>query len=360
MTALLCALLTPSLAAAADLIPLSTTQRAAFGIELAIPEATGEARSRRYPARVTVPNPQLRVVSAPQDGILDALLVAEGERVEQDQLLAELRSPGLVDLQSAFLEATTRLELATSELERDQRLARDGLIAERRLLETKSRHRELTTSAEQQRQRLAIAGLSDADIAALRESRQLSSALPIRAPLAGVVLEQMVATGESVAAATPLYRIARLDPLWLEVHVPVTDLAGLIIGGRAWLPEMDLDGKIITIGRMVHERDQGVLVRAEIRDKSGQLRPGQFAEVQLTANGDGWKVPADALIRQSGQAYLFAARPGGFAPLPVTVLNEQDSKALITGELTADDRVAISGTVALKAIWLGAESSGGE
>lgn len=376
--ALIASGLAPLLTQAADLIPLTATQRAAFGIELAAPEATGEARSRRYPAKVTVPNPQLRVVSAPQDGILDALLVAEGQNVVHGQLLAELRSPGIVDLQSAFLEATTRLELAASELARDQRLARDGLIAERRLLETQARHRELTTTVEQQRQRLAIAGLSDADIKALRDSRQLSSTLPIRAPLAGVVLEQMVATGESVAAATPLYRIAQLDPLWLEVHVPVDDISGpegkLALGMRAWVPGLNRAGEIITIGRMVHERDQGVLVRAELHDESGQLRPGQFVEVQLAASGDGWTVPASALVRQSGLAYVFAARPDGFAAVPVTVLSEQDESALIanpvaksggnpggSGGLSADDRIAISGTVALKAIWLGgaAGSEGG-
>ncbi|EIC21778.1 efflux RND transporter periplasmic adaptor subunit [Thiorhodovibrio frisius] len=358
--ALTAALLSGAAAAlAADIIPIDATQRRAFGIQLTAPEGTDETRSRRYPARVTVPNPQLRVVSAPQDGILVALLVAEGERVVAGQALAELRSPGLVDLQSAFLEASTRLELASSELERDQRLARDGLIAERRLFETRARQRELTTTVEQQRQRLAIAGLSDTDIATLRDSRQLGSTLPIRAPLAGVVLEQMVATGESVAAATPLYRIAELDPLWLEVHVPVDDLAGLTIGGRAWLPELERPGTIITIGRMVHERDQGVLVRVEVTDSSGRLRPGQFIEVQLTAAGTGWQVPVSALVRQGDRAYLFVARPEGFAAVPVTVLSEQDGRAMIAAELTPEDRIATRGTVALKAIWLGGEGSGG-
>ncbi len=342
-----------------SLIALDAAQQRAFGIELVAPEAAGETLTRRYPAQVAVPNRQMRVVAAPQNGLIQSLLVAEGERVTADQVLAELRSPELVDLQSQYLEATSQLALADSELARDRMLQREGVIAERRLIETRAKQQELTTRTEQRRQLLALAGLSVADIDELARTRQLSSTLRVHAPIPGVVLEQMVSTGQSVAAAAPIYRIAELKPLWLEVHVPIDRLGGLRAGGRVQLPAEGIEGTIITIGRMVHEADQGVLVRAEVQEGADRLRPGQFVEVQLTSNAaeKGWRVPLAAVVRDGGQAYVFVAREGGFAALPVSVLAEEERSVFVSGELSDADRVASSGVVALKAAWLGAAAT---
>ncbi len=64
----------------------------------------------------------------------------------------------LVDAQSQYLESLTRLELIETELARDRTLFQEGVIAERRLLESQSKQRELTTLVEQRlrRQRLSL------------------------------------------------------------------------------------------------------------------------------------------------------------------------------------------------------------
>ena len=354
---LLMALGCPGLAFAAHLIPLEPAQQQAFGIALAAPERATESLTRRFPAQVTVPNRQLRVVSAPQSGILTTLLVAEGERVDAGQVMAEMRSPELVEMQSRYLEAVARLALAETELRRDETLYQEGVIAERRFLETQSKQRELLTQVDQGRQLLGLAGLSPTVIDELGRSRRLSSTLPIQAPIAGVVLEQLVSTGQSVAAATPLYRVAQLKPLWLEIHVPVERVRGLQEGGKVILPGAGTEGRIIAFGRRVHAEDQGVLVRAEITAGTDRLRPGQFVEVQLAdaTQHTGWRVPAAAVVRNGGEAYLFVARTGGFEPLPVQVIAEEEKTAVVAGALERKDQIAVSGIIALKAAWLGTE-----
>jgi RND family efflux transporter MFP subunit len=347
----------PAVVSAAHLIPMDPAQQQAFGIALATPERATESLTRRFPAQVTVPNRQLRVVSAPQGGILTTLLVAEGERVDAGQVMAEMRSPELVEMQSRYLDAVTRLALAETELKRDASLYKEGVIAERRFLETQSKQRELLTQVDQGRQLLGLAGLSPTVIDELGRSRRLSSTLPIQAPIAGVVLEQLVSTGQSVAAATPLYRVAQLKPLWLEIHVPVERVRGLQEGGKVLLPGAGTEGRIIAFGRRVHVEDQGVLVRAEITEGTDRLRPGQFVEVQLAdaTQHNGWRVPAAAVVRNAGEAYVFVARTGGFEPLPVQVIAEEEKTAVVAGALQRQDQVAVSGVIALKAAWLGAE-----
>ncbi len=76
-----------------------------------------EVLGSRYPAEVVVPNSQLHVIGALQGGLIEALMVAEGEHVKQGQILARIQSPGLLELQRDLLQTLTQLNLATVDIE---------------------------------------------------------------------------------------------------------------------------------------------------------------------------------------------------------------------------------------------------
>jgi membrane fusion protein, heavy metal efflux system len=357
----------PAAAGLEDPVSLTAEQRAAFGIEVAEPQPADRVLSRRYPGQVTVPVRQSHVVSAPLDGTLASLLVAEGEAVEAGQPLARMQSPGLVETQGALLEALSKLNLARSELDRDRALFAEGLAPKRRLEASQAQFNELATTVDQWSQRLLLSGMPEHAIEDIKRDRRLSGTLELRSPIAGVVLEQMVSTGQAVAAATPLFRIARLTPLWLEIHVPLDALAGLLPGAQVVLPREEIRGRILTVGRQVHGEDQGVLVRAEVTEGTDRLRPGQFVEVQVShaagtagepageaGAATAWRVPAAAVVRHAGGAYLFAERGGGFVAVPVELLSQEEHTAVVSGPLIAKERIAVTGIVALKAAWLGA------
>lgn len=342
-------------APAAELVSLDATQRAAFGVATTPAVAVDTAWSPPYPAKVQVPNAQLRVVSAPLEGLVEALLVAEGEAVAAGQPLARVRSPGLLEHQAAFLEARTRRLLAGESAARDRKLHAEGVIAERRLLESQSVYRELRTTEERHRQTLTLAGMSEAAVAALARDQRLSPVLEVASPLAGVVLEQLATAGQRLAASDPLYRIGSLEPLWLEVHVPLADLGGIAVGNPVRVAGQDIGGRVITVGRMVHGGDQGVLVRAEVGAGSAALRPGQFVEVGLArgAAAGAVRLPAAALVRLEGREHVFVERPGGFAAVAVEVGSRDGDGAVVRGDLGPDEAVVSAGTAALKAAWAG-------
>jgi RND family efflux transporter MFP subunit len=366
----------PGHTAPAETLALTPEQQRAFGIELAQPQPADRVMSRRYPAQVTVPVRQAHVVSAPLDGTLTGLLVAEGESVEAGQPLARMQSPGLLETQGALLEALSKLNLAQTELTRDRALFAEGLIPKRRLEASQAQADELATTVDQWSQRLAISGMPAEAIDALKRDRRLSGTLEVRSPIAGVVLEQMVATGQAVATAAPLFRVARLSPLWLEVHVPADALGGVRAEAQAILPRENIRGRVLNVGRQVHGEDQGVLVRAEVTDGAERLRPGQFVEVQLgeapdeAGGAQTWRVPIAAVVRNAGRVYVFAQRAEGFAVVPVELVSEEERSAVIAAPLAARegghaggagaapglaaaDRIAVTGVVALKAAWLG-------
>jgi len=346
-------LLASGTARATGLIEISPDQRSALGIQTEAVEPVAQAWGAAWPASVRVPNDQLMVVTAPQEGLLTRLEVAEGEAVNKDQPLAVIQSPRLVEEQRLYLQAHSRLGLARAALNRDRQLKAEGIIAERRFLETRAQYTQAKTEVEQRRQALRLAGMEEKEIRVLERQHKLSPTLLVRSPMDGVVLEQLATPGQRVEIATPIYRIGRLDPLWLEIQVPLEKLSGITTGTAVRVENSGLTGRIVTIGSRIQKENQSVLVRAEIANPDGKLRPGQFVEARLAQASDrkAWRVPRQALMRVNDRSWVLVERPGGFQPVAVKITTEEPDALIIEGELKAGDQVAVSGTAALKAAW---------
>ncbi len=345
---------------AAGDIPMTPQQMQTLGIHV-MPLAQAEAvSSNRLPGEIMVPVGQERMVSAPQGGLIDALYVAAGQQVKRGQALAHISSADLVALQRDYLQGKTQQKLAKGMLERDQELYREGIIAERRLLTTQSAHEELTVAQAQRRQALKLAGMGEGSLGQLDSKGDLSSGLTITAPMDGVVLEQLAAVGQRVDMSAPIYRIARLKPLWLEIHAPLEVLAFVREGMAVTVPKYQAEGKIITIIRSVNRDDQTVHLRAEISKGVEKLSPGQFVEAEVVAqqaaasgSGGQFSVPKTAVVRNAGKTWLFIQSGKGFKAVPVNVIHEQSDHVVISANLTGKEQVAVSGTVAIKAAWMG-------
>ena len=250
--ALLFTLITGAAGAGEPLL-LQAAQIKALGIETAV---VGQAEAQRpgvYPARVLVPNEQMRIIAAPVAGMLEMLAVAPGASVKKGQVLARLASPQALELQRDALQAGSQSALLQQSLKRDQQLFAEGLIAESRLQATRAAASQAAAQASERRQGLALAGIAPG---------KLGASLALTAPIDGVVLEQGGQLGQRVEASAMIYRIAKLTRLWLEIQAPLEVAAGLKEGMAIKLADRDISGKLIAIGRAVDTASQTILLRA--------------------------------------------------------------------------------------------------
>ena len=364
-------------------IAISLKQQQTMGIVVA-PLAGNNGQlnaqvNQRLPGEIVVPIGQERVISAAQAGLIDSLNVAAGADVKKGQALGHISSPDLINLQREYLQALTQTRLAKNTYDRDEELFKDGIIAERRYLTTKSGFDELKALLSQRRQALKLSGFADASIAHLDKTAEFSSGLTIFSPIDGQVLEQLVTVGQRIDTATPMFRIGRLNPLWLEIHAPVESLAVVSKGMLVKIPQYQAEGKIIAIIRSINKADQTMKVRAEITKNADKLSPGQFVEAEITnsvnvnsslgsSSGSSadlsyknqasqFSVPKSALVRQGVDSYIFIVNATGFSPYKVNIISERADRAVITanfgGNFTGTEKVAITGTVAIKAAWIG-------
>jgi multidrug efflux pump subunit AcrA (membrane-fusion protein) len=337
-------------------ITLSPAQIKALGITTTRPERHDVGEIANVAAEVMVPNDQLFVVSTPLPGLVESILVAVNEDVKAGQLLARMRSSALAEAQRAFLQALTDVQLARANLDRDETLAAEGLIAESRLLSTRTAHAQAAAMLAERRHALKLAGMSDREVAGLQTGSAITSGVSIRSPATGVVMEQMAQAGQRLEAFTPIYRIARLDPLWLEVRVPLARAAGVRVGAPVRVPAVDAAGRIVSVGRNVSPDGQTIMLRALVDRNVRRLRPGQYVEVTVETRpggGDHWRVPNRALVRHRDTLVVFARTPQGFRAVPVRVASDGATDSVVTGALADSTEIALDGVASLKARLLG-------
>jgi membrane fusion protein, heavy metal efflux system len=288
--------------------------------------------------------------------MVEQTLVGVGDAVKKGQPLATLLSPALAEAQRGLLQSSTQAQLAKENLARDEQLWQDGIISESRYRATQSMHREANAAFAERKQMLKLSGMSDTDIARLQSDNMLSSQLTITSPIDGVVLEKTVSAGQRLDAAIPLFKVAKLEPLALEIQTPLASTQGLKIGASVFVPAYSAKGRLTAIGRSLSGGNQTILLRALIEDGARNLRPGQFVEATIgTANIalDQWSIPNGALVRIGGQVVIFIETAKGYRIETVKLLQEGANYSVITSKLKGNEKIAVHGVSALKASMMG-------
>ena len=305
-----------------------------------------------FPGSIVVPPPQLHVVAAPLNGLIESVVVATDESVSAGQVIAWIRSPALVEAQRDFVAAVAEAQLTQDRTRRSEALFAARALAERDLLTAQNASRTATYRVDERQHALELMGMSAEAIQELRRTRQFRPSIGIAAPQSGIILNRYKNPGERVEATAPLFTIATLDPLWVNIQVPASRLGSVTVGSQVVLPAQGASGRVIRIGRSIDPATQSVTAVAQIDTNSGSVRPGLAvtANVRLEQNGIAqWVVPAAAVVRHSDRSWIFVRTPTGFRATPVQVVSENARDVSIRADLAATDQVADRGVIALLA-----------
>ncbi len=297
---------------------------------------TEPAETRPLDRRITAPGElefnarRLAHLTARIAGRVERLLAVEGDRVRAGQLLAEVYSPDFLALQAEYLQAS----------ERAGRLAGNPAEA--------GPARAFLESA---RERLVVVGLTPADLEALGASRVPRALLPVRAPLAGTVIEMGVLPGDHVELGASLFRLADLSTLWACLHIRESDLslarpgADVAMRTRAY-PGETFRGRLVLVGDVVDASTRTIEGRVEVPNPDGRLRSGLYVEADLAAAGErrALAVPASAVLDDEGRTVVFVqtGERTFLRRAVVTGLRAGELVEIVEG-LAEGERVVVSG-----------------
>lgn len=338
--------------AVATSLELSEQDQRMLGIEVEAVARVEGASAGVLNMRVAFSPDAQWVMRAALPGVLTHVDVREGDRVQQGQSLATLRSPVFVELQQSYLQARAEFDVAENSRARDQRLRDAGSISERRWQATRSNFVVARAQLAGLESQLLAAGLDKTDLDELASRSTISTDLVLRAPAQALVLERDANPGTRVDESETLMRLGDPQELVLEALLSAAAAAYLEPGMRLQALRGDAGAVIDFVSSVIDPHSQTVSVRA-VPDNATELRPGELSAWTVQEDGSALVVPAGAVVRLNDADVVYVLAPGGFDERVIDARSTATGNWIVNSGLEDGEHIAVRGTAVLKGMSLG-------
>ncbi|HEY1379819.1 MAG TPA: efflux RND transporter periplasmic adaptor subunit [Gemmataceae bacterium] len=282
-------------------------------------------------------------------GTVDKVAFQAGARVKRGDLLFELDprtyQAELTKAQAEVLRAESQVKAAEVSAARLQRIRELGQVAAEEIDKAKS-------AVDEARANLMVAK------AGLDRAKLDLDATRVTAPIDGQTGRPLLDVGNLAGPTTTLVTIVATDPMYVYFDVDERSLLRLrkaVRGGAAAAVQIGLShqegfphrGAIDFVDNRADPATGTVRVRAKFPNPDGDLLPGMFARVRLTAGEprEELLVPQAAVRTDGGRPYvLVVGKDNAIEWRPVALGPQADGKRVVTAGVGPDDRVIVGGT----------------
>lgn len=363
-----------------NIIELSDKQIASLGVKTQKLQSFSQHSIGNFPAKIIVPNSQIRIVNSPVNALIEQLFFATGNVVKKNQVVANIRSPELLTLNREILQAKSSANVANNAKKRANILYKEGLISKAKL-EQAIADADIANALLNERQAyLKLFQNSNAD------KNLQSGFLALTSPIDGVIISKNVEIGQRVDAATMIYTIANLSTLNIEIQVPLniaeqldSDKYKIAIEIKKNNRQHNIYGDILTIGQVADTAGKSVIIRGKITNGTELLMPNQSISVDIVSTNfanstnsessenskknNEFLVENNSIIQNEQRNYIFLYSNKKFFLTPIRIQQNNGKQSLvkirsneIPKNLKIDSNnlyVVNAGAAALKAMVLG-------
>ncbi|TVR64421.1 MAG: efflux RND transporter periplasmic adaptor subunit [Gemmatimonadales bacterium] len=263
-----------------------------------------------------------------QSGLVGRILVEEGDRVQQGQLLAQLDDE---EWRLQMEQSRARARSSAEQVDRARALAALDLISEQEV-------GNLVADS-------AVAA-SDLELAELRVRNA-----QILSPIAGVITHRYIERGAQVGTAEAAFTVADVDRLEARVAVPERQAPRIQVGQAARILFQEgaapvATGTVQRIRPVVDAESGTVQVTVEVLAREDdRLRPGQFVNVDIVTETlpDRITLPRTAVLVDGAVPRVFVVRDGRAEERQVTLGFSRGDQVEIATGLAAGDTVVVVG-----------------
>ena len=250
-------------------------------------------------------------IGANVTGRVSDILAVPGQMVKQGDVLAKITSTELTQSQLAYLKAKSASQLADQAANRAKILYKEDVIAlaelQRREAEASSAKAEFRAANDQ----LRVQGMDQTSIDRLAKSGVIESINNVIATIPGEIVERKINKGQVVQPADALFTVADLSTLWAISEVPESNSYLMHKGQKASLiipalRNQEIEGVVAHVDSIVNPQTRTVVVRMELANKEGEIKPGMLATMLIEAQPvDKLVVPLGAIVREDNHDHVF-------------------------------------------------------
>jgi len=267
------------------------------------------------------------IIRAEQSGRITALNFKEGQPVRMGQLLVQLDD----SLARAELEqAKANQKLGKAKFDRAVELQQKNFISGQARDEAENAMR-----------------VADATVS-LAQAKLTK--LFIKAPFSGTVGLRTAGVGDYVKDGQDIVNLEKTDPIKVDFKVPEVFQSKIRVGQALSvdldaLPGKPFTGSVYAVNPQLDTAGRAVVLRAQMVNRGGELKPGMFARVRLTlaATGEALVVPEQSVAMQGEEQVMYKVVDGRALRTKVVVGQRREGKAEIVEGLGANDVIVLAG-----------------
>jgi cobalt-zinc-cadmium efflux system membrane fusion protein len=289
-------------------------------------------------------------IGASVTGRVTQIQASLGQVVNKGDTLALINSSELSGSQLAFLKARSEKELHRRNLGRAKTLFDADVISSAELQRRENEYEIASAETRAAQDQLRVLGVSAQSIERLANTGAIDSVASVVATIKGVVVERKVAAGQVVQPSDVLFAVADLSRVWALAQVPEQQVGQVKVGQSVTIevPALNnekLQGKLIYVGQTVNPETRTVLVRTELDNRGGRLKPSMLASMLIeSAPVKRLVVPITAVVRQDDADYVFVQEVDNYFRLtPVKLAAEQNGQRVVLGGLKPGARIVSEG-----------------
>jgi cobalt-zinc-cadmium efflux system membrane fusion protein len=289
-------------------------------------------------------------IGASVTGRVTQIQATLGQVVNKGDTLALINSSELSGSQLAYLKARSEKELHRRTVERAKTLFNADIISAAELQRRESEYEIASAETRAAQDQLRVLGVSPKSIERLGSTGTIDSVASVMATIKGVVVERKIAAGQVVQPSDVLFAVADLSRVWAVAQVPEQQVGQVKVGQSVSievpaLGHEKLEGKLIYVGQTVNPESRTVLVRTELDNKSGRLKPSMLASMLIeSAPVKRLVVPITAVVRQEDTDHVFVElSANNFQLTAVKLAAEQNGQRVVLEGLKPGMRIVSDG-----------------
>jgi len=279
-----------------------------------------------------------------------------GDNVRAGETLARLESRELAEAKALYLGALTRLDIAKTNLTREETLYNKKISSALDYLEAKKTFDEANIELKSAEQKLHAAGLDEQQVASLSSQPDVRyTAYEIKSPFSGTVVEKHITLGEAIKDDEAAFVVADMSSVWINLSVYQKDMPYVKKGQRVTVsPGKDTSpyqGIISYVSPVTGAETRTSTARVVLSNSDGLLRPGLFVTAKVVTDEITVPVaiPKTALIKEKDREHVFVQTGEGFELMPVSTGKSNGDHIEITSGITAGQKYVAKGGFTLKA-----------
>ena len=302
-------------------------------VKVNIMEIKNDSHAQEFTYSGTIEPENTALVSFAVPGVIDNILVEEGQFVKQGQLLANIDD---TEYHNAFVIATAGLTQAEDMYRRLTSLYEKGSLPEKDFIDIQTKLAQASANRE-------------INAKHIRDSKLV-------APVAGIITKKMIERGSTVAPGVPAFQIIKTDKIYARIDVPESQIGEFLKGMASGVFVKTLNetfhGKITIINPQADPVAKTYEVKVKLDNASGRLLPGMIANVTIRTGDkvDVITVPAKAIVRDADDvAYVFITNDQNKAVRKRVEVKgiTGENEVIVTG-LNIGDKVVVAGQSRLK------------